>query len=516
MFYHGNGFLSFSDGAKFADVARNIKNGLGYGSAFSFFTDSAFQLTSTSLFSARWISPLMPLAILGSFFVFGVGDLAVYLTSGMFFIGLIILVFLIGRKLYSNFVGLLAAIATAFNINLLDYATSGASETQFIFLILLAIYLFLQKSKRTNVGGYLVLASLYFTRPHAPIYMIGIWLFYLLINYKSKDKLLKMLGISVIAMVLIELFLQLFSGRFFLESVIQRGLIASSYSPAGNVELRGGSFLQNNGFTQLIKSFSYNIYNFYRLLPQIASPYMWGLFVIGIFKLERNRLAKSLKVVTVIMVVVTFFAAAVTVPLFRYLHPVVPLVYLLATAALVWIVQQFSQTLTFKNYQISKKKIVYVISGLLIFFFVIGQTLGIIFLDSRFKKARTNTGKPPVYATLSGILKDNTDLDDVIVTNLDTWGSWYGERKTVWFPLKPNQLEQSDLVFNGIFLTNYLIDDENYYMGKEWRDIFFNPESHNQEYISNNYQYIGEFEVPASETYEKVDGKAVLFVKKDK
>ena len=120
-FSNNHQFLSFSDGAKFADIARNIKNGQGYGSTFSFFTDSAFQLISEGLFSARWIPPLMPLSILGSFFLFGVGDFAVYFTSGMFFVGLVILVFLIGRKIFSNFVGLLAALTVAANINLLDY-----------------------------------------------------------------------------------------------------------------------------------------------------------------------------------------------------------------------------------------------------------------------------------------------------------------------------------------------------------------------------------------------------------
>ena len=95
-FSNNHQFLSFSDGAKFADIARNIKNGQGYGSTFSFFTDSAFQLISEGLFSARWIPPLMPLSILGSFFLFGVGDFAVYLNNtGIFYL-----------KCYANINGL--------------------------------------------------------------------------------------------------------------------------------------------------------------------------------------------------------------------------------------------------------------------------------------------------------------------------------------------------------------------------------------------------------------------------
>ncbi|KKQ96272.1 MAG: hypothetical protein UT23_C0036G0002 [Candidatus Woesebacteria bacterium GW2011_GWA1_39_12] len=125
-----------------------------------------------------------------------------------------------------------------------------------------------------------------------------------------------------------------------------------------------------------------------------------------------------------------------------------------------------------------------IVSSLLIFIFVVGQSLGVIFLDSRFKAKTINKGKPPVYVALSRILKENTNPDDIIVTNLDTWGSWYGERKTIWYP-----------------------------MGPEWRQVFFNPDKIEGSFILENYILAGEFEISPEETYERQGARAILLVR---
>ena len=82
----------------------------------------------------------------------------------------------------------------------------------------------------------------------------------------------------------------------------------------------------------------------------------------------------------------------------------------------------------------------------------------------------------------------------------------YGERKTVWFPLEPDQLipfEGQTNQFDAIYLTSYLLDDENYYMGEEWRQVLYNPENPENEYIKNNYTIKGVYEISANETYER-------------
>ena len=79
------------------------------------------------------------------------------------------------------------------------------------------------------------------------------------------------------------------------------------------------------------------------------------------------------------MILVTLLVTAASVPFFRYIHPVIPLVYIIAIAALSEIV-------------INRKALIF-----LVLIFTIGQTLGVIFLDSRFEKQRHNKGRKKIF-----------------------------------------------------------------------------------------------------------------------
>lgn len=500
-----NPYQIFSDAAKFSNIARQLIAGRGYVTDFSFFSEDVSRYGLP--IRAYWIPPIMPLAIAGFFEIFGISDLSVIATSATFHLFLVLTTYFLGKKLWGRLVGILGALVVAFNVNFLEYAVTGASETLFTFEMILAVYLFILRKKWGNILGFVTLVALYFTRPQAFIYIAGLILFWLLLRFPVKKAVLYFVGLTGLG-ILIDLFLLTpLAGKFFLYSIVGRGINAvTQYLPgaASSDVLRG--FVQDASVLAVFKKVFYNLYNFYRLLPQIASPYMWALFAIGLFKWGKDRVENSLKVATIFMVFLTFLVTALTIPLFRYLHPVVPLVYLLATATLVWIIRQI----------IKDGKKVAIISLVLIFLFVVGQTLGVIFLDSRFKAKTVNKGKPPIYVQFSWILRDNTRPEDVIVTNLDTWGSWYGERRTVWYPLKPEQLDLkgAENPFDAIFLTSYLIDDENYYMGPEWRQIFENPRDIKDKFIAKNYKFAGEFKVSADENYEKQEGRAILLVRK--
>lgn len=507
--YHRE-FLTFSDGAKFADIGRGVVLGEGYNSNFSNFATKALGFDYFVPVS-RWTPPAMPLAIAGFFKIFGISDSSVIATSSIFYLLLVLTTYLLGKKLWGNLVGVLGALAVVSNINLLEYASSGASETLFAFEIILGAYLFILKKKWGNFCGFTVIFAMYFTRAQAIIYIFGLLFLFFLLNFSIKKALGYFVG-SFIVGSLIYLF------------VSKQGLFAvTQHLPgvASSAALRGG--IQDAGILDISKKLFYNLYNFFRLMPQIMSPYLWTLFVIGVFKWGRDRVENSFKSSVIFMVVVTFLVTALTIPLFRYLHPIVPLVYLFGVSTLVWILQKVNEEYRmlnigkFKKYfSDSTSKFVILSSIFCIVVFVVGHTLGVIFLDSRFTAKRVNKNKPPVYVVLSKILKENTGPGDVVVTNLDTWGSWYGERKTIWYPLKPEQLDlnNGENLFDAIFLTSFLIDDENYFMGPEWRQAFLNPENIEDRFLVENYRFAGEFSVPADETYEKQDGRAVLLVRK--
>ncbi|MGA3291925.1 MAG: glycosyltransferase family 39 protein [Candidatus Microgenomates bacterium] len=507
-------FLNFSDAAKFADIAKNLINGLGYGGNFSFWGPSIFDLIKARIFSYPGTPPVMPYSIATFFKIFGVTDFAVIATSFFYFILTLIFVFLLGKRIFkSNLVGALSTLAVGLNYDMINYATSGASESPFIFEIVASSYFASIKKKWASAVTILFLVLMYLTRPQAFIYIVGIMLFWLLNNFKTKKALISFVGIMIIGLLFDHFVLEPLSGKYFLYSIIGRGL-GSSFNQSGVASdaLRGAVWT-TEGISQTIKNIFYNLYNFFKLMPQIMSPYLFGIFVIGLFMWGKDKLQNSFKAAGLFMVLVTFLVTAASIPFFRYIHPVVPLIYIIAVGTLIEIVGS----------KISNKKLLILAFTLLILLFGVGQTLGVLLLDSRFEASTHNVGKPPEYVLLSQILKDNTSSDQTVITNLDTWGSWYGNRKTVWFPLEPKQLidpATRKIPFDAIYLTSYLIDDPNYYMGTDWRMIFDNPGSPAKwtcdgcGEISKEFVLKVIYKVPAVGDYENQDAESFLFVKK--
>lgn len=469
-----NNFLSFSDGAKFALVAKNIFEGQGFTTTFSFW--------GNPLFATNGIPYLVPYLMSIFFKIFGATDFGVKAFSTFFFILLIISVFLLGRKLFNNVAGILAALTIGFNHDFINYSQSGASETLFAFEIVFGVYLLSFKKLWVNILGFVVVIAMYFSKPQAFIFMAGMILFWLINRFDLKRGVFYFFGATIIGLFILPL-----------TPIIGRGMQSIlTYSPNSAVSdaLRGAPS-STLGLNDILKKVFYNLYNFYKLMPQILNPYLFALFIIGIFKKESNKLINTFKISSVFLLLITLLVTALTIPFFRYIHPAVPLIYLLAIGTLVSL---------FTNK---------IIVTSLVLFFAVGQTMGILFLDSRFEKNIHNFNKPPVYVVLAEKLKEDTKNSEIIVTNLDTWGSWYGSRKTVWFPLEPKMLEGGS--FDAIYLTDYKIDDKNYYMGKLWREIFENPE---KQKILTDYKFAKEYKINASENYEREDARAVLLIKK--
>ena len=507
-------FLVFSDTAKFADVARNLVLGNGFNTGFSNFGSGKALEGAGFLFSAKNILPFYPLVIAFFFKLFGVSDAVVIWSSGMFYTLSALVIYLLGKKIFGQLVGFLAALAFIFDPAMLNYAATGASESLFIFELILAALLFYLNTKKSLFFGFLTLVALYFSRPSAIIYIAGFVLFFILTRFKEKSQIFKAGGVAVVIWLAIEGILVKFSGKFFLYSPLASFLgNTANFSPSlpSTTVLRGGVVLQSS-FKLFLSKVFYNLYNFYKLLPQILSPYLAGFYILSLFRWEKAREKKIFRGLVLFFVLATFFAAAATLPIYRYLHPVIPFVYLLAIGELVLIIQKLSQSSSIIRI-IGIGKVAFI----LVFIFIMGQTMGKIFLDSRYLGAHTNQDKPPVYVKLSWILKENTKPNDLIITNLDTWGSWYGQRRTVWYPLEPKQLKPEpgkDLKVDAIYLTSYKMDDENYYMGQSWRRMFYNPEKLEDKFFADNFEVDSKFEIKSEETYEKEGATAVLLKRK--
>lgn len=489
-----NIYLTFSDGAKFALIAKKLVLDNGFTTNFSFW--------GGTFFSTGGIPILIPYLMSLFMKIFGITDLAVIMFSFTFYILLALFVFLLGRKVFNPLVGFLSALAVLFNLNFIDYATSGASEPLFAFEIVLATYLLVLRKKWATLMSFFVMGLMYFSRPQAFIFIAGLVFLWLLLRFNIKKALIYFLGLGIIGLLFDKFVIYPLSFKIPVTPIFMRGLQSIlTYSSFNAVSdgLRGGAS-STLAMIDVVKKVFYNLYNFYKALPEIANPYILSLFFIGLFTWGKDKLQNNFKISIIFMTLVTFLVTALTIPFYRYLHPIVPLVYILGVATLVEIVSKLASA-----------KYVKLISFILIFVFCIGQTLGVIFLDSRFKAKTVNKDKPPVYVVLSYKLKEITKPTDVIVTNLDTWGSWYGDRRTVWFPLDPAMIIPAEDKIDAIYLTSYLIDDENYYMGENWRKIFNDPKNQT---ILKDFKFVDSYEFKAEDNYQRQDAKAILLIKK--
>lgn len=527
-------FLSFSDSAKYADIAKNIYSGLGYISNFTFWSQSVFKYLKIGLFSSSLTPPVMPFSIAAFFKIFGVNDFAVIATSIFYFVLTLFFTYLLGKKIFnSKLVGALSTLAVGASYDLIHYATNGASESPFIFEIVAGLYFASLRKKWASFITVLFLVLMYFTRPQAFIYIAGIILYWLLVNFKIKKALVFFVGVLGIGLLVDHFILLPLNGKYFLYSILGRGL-ESGYNQSSTASdvLRGVAVVAPSIF-QIAKNIFYNLYNFYKALPDIINPYFFALFVIGLFIPPSRKategqvnLQSGFKLSSIFMILVTLLVTAASIPFYRYLHPVIPLVYIIAMGTIVTIINyqlSISNKFSIFRFHFSKQIALLLITFFLIVLFGVGQTVGKFVLDSRFEAKTYNVGKPPMYVELSKILKENTEPDDVVITNLDTWGSWYGERKTIWFPVEPKQLidpSTGEIPFDAIYLTSYKIDDANYYMGENWRMVFENPKDPSKwkcdgcSEIVKRYGLKGIYKVSFGEDYEKEDATAILLIKK--
>lgn len=516
-------FLTFSDAAKYADVARNISEGNGFVTNFTFFNNNLFKY-SEGLFPVKSIPKLYPYMLSIFFRIFGPGDNSVLLLSWAFYLLSILVAYFLGKKLFGKLSGLLFSIVLAMYIQVLDFARTGAVEMFFIFELLLSFYLLSFNKIKYQVVGLAIALLTFLTKPQAVLFVIPLFLVFCFRNFSLK-KLVKIFLIILAGFMIFDyVYFKPVYKHSLIYPIVVRGMEASrNYYPGEGTSnrLRGSSepALTNEGVAK--KTF-YNLYNFYRLIPQYMSPYLFSFFIFSLLWWSRKRDENLLKLTIVIMTMIVFIATAFTIPLLRYLIPVVPLIYLYSIGFIVFLVRRVidDQWLGFKKYfpeAVFKKTLIVISAGYLILIFSVGQSAGVLLLDSRFEDKMVNSGKPRVYVELGKILLENTTPDDLIVTNLDTWGSWYGERKTVWFPLKPDMLKNPKNglnPFDAIYLTSYLIDDENYYMGPEWRQIFDNPQDIENDFIRENFVFVQEFKINADSVYEKYDARAILLTKK--
>jgi 4-amino-4-deoxy-L-arabinose transferase-like glycosyltransferase len=146
--------LQLSGAMDLAQLGRHLAAGHGYVTSFLRPIEVALypQVPAPEIYTA----PLYPLLLALSFGALPLTDAVVAGVSALFFLATLVLVYLLGAKMFDRASGILGAVLFAVSTQAAAYAVSGLHLTLWAFLLLLTIYLLYtdrESAKRTLVAG---------------------------------------------------------------------------------------------------------------------------------------------------------------------------------------------------------------------------------------------------------------------------------------------------------------------------------------------------------------------------
>ncbi|HBC72860.1 MAG: hypothetical protein UX91_C0002G0018 [Candidatus Amesbacteria bacterium GW2011_GWB1_47_19] len=486
-----NFWLSFSDSVKYAEAAINFNYGRGLVIHHSLFNPVLLsKYTPGDAFSPGF-HPLTSWVLSIVFRIFPLSDSTVVIFGVGVWLLIAVLVYLIGKKLHSIQAGITAVVFLLGNMYFLDYARNSTSEIFLSLEIILAVILYLYNPKRKWLS-LVPVTLMFFTRAQSIV--IAVSLFILVLIF-SRRRLLVLAVAGIIILTGIP-----FSSRYpFVSPAFYFNSIYSTPSDNNGAYMRGAP---SDRITtrKLAAKTVYNLYNFLKFPDRIVNPIILALFLYGVFALIKQRELRGFYIYTLISGLLLIIAASLTLPIARYVHPVLPLIFICAAISLV----ELAKNLRLK----------YLFAGLLIFIVSLPM-IGYITLDSRYRRQQFNTNQPPAYKAIADVMAQNIPRGKLTITNLDAWAAWYHGLTTMWFPLAPEMIKPYPGKINNveyIVITNYLENDANFSLG-DWKEVVYSPENIKNPYLMNNYRVLKIFVIPATENYDNQEYRGTILIK---
>lgn len=485
-------FLTFSDSAKFAEAAKNLYLHHQFQIHHSFFNpDLISGFTSGAGFKPSFL-PFNSYFLAQIFRFAPINDNTVAITGLTFLLGSALLVYLISKKVTShNLPSLFAVLLFLVNKYFVEYALNFTTEITFIFFLLLAIFLLIRRKLILKLLSLLPLLVLFYIRPQAAVVILALFSTAILFYLSKGNFIPKLIKLSL----LVALIFLLIGIRYkFNYAVLLGGYAGSLNLPTDNVQglyLRGGA-RQELSLAQIFSKTFYNLYNYLRDPSRLFPPLLGLPFLLSFFVgHKKNYSKKFITYFSLTSLSLFLLAASATLPNARYIHPVVPIVFIIASASLFSLSHSKSikyPTLTF----------------IVLAFFTILPNLGYFTLDYRFRAQQYNIDKPPVYQLISQDMASVISSNQLTITNLDAWASWYQGLTTIWFPYSPDLLADSLDNISYIALTDYNTTDADFALGP-WQTVLDHPDHPEDELISSNFTLVKSFTIPASSNYQNQD-----------
>ena len=492
-----SGNLTFSDSAKFADAGRNLLEEGRLAVHHSFFSDSSLRNYIPGKTFEVNFTPVNSRLLSLVFLSLPTTDQTLIFTGGVFFIISALLLYELTQKLFSQKAGLVALLFFLTSPFFLEYGYNFTTEIIFTFEILMVVYVvFLLRPKWVWMMP--ILLIMYFTRPQALPFYASLVVFFA-ISYVRQNQFSFPRLINVLLLTGVVLLSLLLHTRGNLVTLLG-SYSGSLYLP----EIGGSSYLRGVAsgipWNQLPSKIAYNFVNFIKYPERLAA---WGIFIFyAIFPfLKLNSVRRRLWLFSLISFLFFILTASLTLPNARYVHPVLPLIYICSAAALVSIIRQL------------KLKPGWLITFLMVSLILIKE-LSFLTIDGRYRRNQYNFGKPSAAYQISQSMAKVIPPGKLIITNLDAWPAWYAQLTTMWFPVNPKMLDGYLDKISYIALTNYNTDKADFSLGM-WQEIFDRPEEISNDFISTNFHLVANNSISKLENFENLNYRLVILENND-
>ncbi len=492
--------LYFVDAGRYSDVSRNVLNFNRYTTDFAFFPKNAPN-------KIGWNVNLPPMHIYFIslfFYLLGTKDLSVILESGLFYILTAPLIYLLGKEIFSKRVGLFSALIFLFSPQILDYAKDGASEPLFIAELVLFVYLIVKNKNWSFCLAGIVLGAIMFTKLQSEVLFIPFILWAFIQTDRPLNRVYFSFGVLVI-FILYKFGLLFGFYKFSIPTYLAfqqtNKFPGDSLERSHDISSFNLLFLIDHLKDFLVKII-YNIYNFYKeifispgTLPKRASPLISiGYTFSNIYLLIKEKSKTRVFRIAIGFIFILLLLSSATSPENRYILPVLPFMIILTVDLIFLIINHLEISPVIQNY---------LLLVLVLLYFIL-PFIGSSFIDTRFTSRIYNLREPYAQSLLGLKIGKITPSSSITVTNLDTWGSWYGDRKTVLIPqnFQTFQLLNKKIKINYIFLTDYQKDNQDHPLSGDWGLLFDHPGKIKNQFILEKFKLVKVATISANLDYE--------------
>lgn len=331
--------------ADYAQIARHLARGEG-------FTTSVISPLSLSIVPRLDHHPELtrpPLYILIlslAMRIGGAGDKVVALTSALFFLGSLVLTYIVARRHFDDQVGIFAVLVCVLAVPLLGQAISGLDTTLLTFLVtlLFGILFWREKSDKPDdirwpIAAGVVLGLCYLTRYEA-IALLPAVAFCYWFSYRRKPwrRIGMILGCFILVILPWVIRSSLIVGKPFIAIHSYELVMLSDFHPMQTL-YRTFSDVPSSPWIDalrhpldMMKKANQGLGVLYASVSQLANPFVMPFFIVGLILGAIRRRFPLLQWTLLLAITLQVIVLCLYMPLPRLLLPFTPIVAILAVA----------------------------------------------------------------------------------------------------------------------------------------------------------------------------------------